>query len=175
MSWLPFFVAVTALAFVLQAAAITAIYVQFKRTSRKVERIVDDVHQRVDPILIRAKILVEDAQPRITAVLTDATEISYLARSQAQKVDRVFTETLDRLRLQLAHVDQILTGALETVEDAGKTVRQTVLGPVQSATAVIRGIQTGLEFFRSRRRNRRSDGPHSSSPASDLPDENLFI
>jgi hypothetical protein len=40
---------------------------------------------------------------------------------------------------------------------------------------VIRGIQTGLEFFRSRRRNRRSDGPHSSSPASDLPDENLFI
>jgi hypothetical protein len=175
MSWLPFFVAITALAFVLQAAAITAIYIQFKRTSRKVERVVDDVHQRVDPILIRAKILVEDAQPRITAMLSDAAEISYLARHQAQKVDRVFSETLERLRLQLAHVDQILTGALETVEDAGKTVRQTVLGPVQSATAVIRGIQTGIEFLRSRRRNRRAERPHSASSAGDLPDENLFI
>jgi hypothetical protein len=170
MSWLPFFVAITALAFVAQAAAITAIYFQFRRTSERVERIATDLEARVVPILVRAQILIEDAQPRITSVIADAAEITYLARSQSQKLDRVFTELLDRFRLQLAHVDQILTGALETVEDAGKTVRRTVLGPVQSATAVIRGIQTGLEFFRSRRRH-RGNGGH----ASDQPDENLFI
>jgi len=170
MSWLPFFVAITALAFVAQAAAITLIYFQFKRTSERVERIASDIEARVVPILVRAQILIEDAQPRITSVMADAAEITYLARSQAQKIDRVFTELLDRLRLQLAHVDQILTGALETVEDAGKTVRRTVLGPVQSATAVIRGIQTGLEFFRSRRRQ-RGDGRQTP----DQPDENLFI
>jgi hypothetical protein len=45
-----------------------------------------------------------------------------------------------------------------------------VLGPVQSATAVIRGIQTGLEFFRSRRRQ-RGDGRQTP----DQSDENLFI
>jgi hypothetical protein len=173
MSWLPFFVAVTALAFVAQAAAITMMYVQFRRTSAKVERIATDLEARVSPILIRAQVLMEDVQPRVTSIVSDAAEISYLARSQAQKVDRVFTETLDRLRLQLVHVDHILTGALEAVEDAGKTVRQTVLGPVQTATSVIRGIQTGLEFFRSRRRH-RTEG-RSSSATSDFPDENLFI
>ncbi|MGB6198681.1 MAG: hypothetical protein WA871_06195 [Candidatus Acidiferrales bacterium] len=172
MSWLPFFVAITALAFVAQAIAVVALYLQFRRTSAKVERIAGNVEARVLPILTRAQIMMEDAQPRITSVLADAAEFTYLARNQAQKVDRVFTETLDRLRLQLAHVDQILTGALETVEDAGKTVRRSVLGPVQSATAVLRGIQTGIEFLRSRRRHRHDGASHATG---DLPDENLFI
>ena len=76
------------------------------------------------------------------------------------------------MRLQLIHADQILTGALEAVEDAGSQVRRTIIGPVQSATAVIRGIQTGLEFFRSRRRPRSE---RASAHAGDQPDENLFI
>jgi vacuolar-type H+-ATPase subunit H len=127
---------------------------------------------RVEPILTRVQYLIEDAQPRISSAIADAAEITHLARSQAQKVDRVFTETLDRARMQLAHADQILTGALEAVEDAGSQIRRTVVGPINSASAVIRGIQTGLEFFRSRRRRPHSEGPGASP---DHPDENLFI
>ena len=79
MSWLPFFVAITALAFVAQAAAITLIYFQFKRTSERVERIASDIEVRVVPILVRAQILIEDAQPRITSVMADAAEIEQWA------------------------------------------------------------------------------------------------
>jgi len=39
-----------------------------------------------------------------------------MARSQAQKLDRVLSETIERFRLQLIHVDRILTGATETLE-----------------------------------------------------------
>jgi hypothetical protein len=170
MNWLAFFIAVTALAFVVQASVMVAMFVLVRRTAERAERIASDVQASITPVIMRVQLLLEDTQPRITSVVADAADISRLARSQAYKIDRVFSETLDRLRLQLAHADQILTGALEAVEDAGKTVRQSVLGPVQSATAVIRGIQTGLEFFRSRRR-RHAESSHSS----DLPDENLFI
>jgi hypothetical protein len=67
-----------------------------------------------------------------------------MARSQAQRVDRILSETLERLRLQLVHIDQILTGGMEAVEEAGSRLRGTFWGPVVRATAVIRGIQTGL-------------------------------
>ena len=40
----------------------------------------------------------------------DTAEITRLARGQAQKVDRVFTEALERLRIQVIRADQILTG-----------------------------------------------------------------
>jgi type IV secretory pathway VirB2 component (pilin) len=90
-----------------------------------------------------------------------------LARGQAQKVDRVLTETLDRLRIQLIHADQMMTGALDTVEDAGTTVKRSVLGPVRQATAVIRGVKAGIDVLRNRQRS--SDGSGES------PDEGLFI
>jgi len=41
-----------------------------------------------------------------------------LARGQAQKIDRVFTDAADRLRGQLVQADRILTGTLEAIEDA---------------------------------------------------------
>jgi phage-related protein len=173
-NWLPFFVAVTAMAVVVQAGVMVGMFIAIRRTTERVESITTDLQARITPILTRVQILVEDTQPRITSVVADAAEISHLARSQAQKVDRIFTEAIDRMRLQLAHADQILTGALEAVEDAGSEIRRTVIGPVQSATAVIRGIQTGLEFFRSRRQHRR-ERPASAAPSSDISDENLFI
>jgi hypothetical protein len=93
-----------------------------------------------------------------------------MARGQAQKVDRILSETLERVRMQLIHIDQILTGAMETVEEAGARLRDTVWGPVVKATAVIRGIQAGLEFFRTARHGREP----VEQPAEQQ-DEGMFI
>ena len=114
--------------------------------------------------------LVEDATPRIAGIVADAAELTRMARSQAQKVDRILSETLERLRMQLIHIDQILTGAMETVEEAGSRLRETVWGPVVKATALIRGIQAGLEFFRSARQGRDP----VEQPAEQQ-DEGMFI
>src|ERR1700693_6165579 len=140
-SWMPYFVIVTALAVVLQAIILIALLLQLRRTAARVEQTTADLHARLTPILTRVQLLVEDVSPRISGVVADASELSRLTRSQAQKVDRILTETLERLRLQLIHVDQILTGAMEAVEEAGSRLRQTVWPPMVKATAVVRGIQ----------------------------------
>jgi type IV secretory pathway VirB2 component (pilin) len=93
----------------------------------------------------------------------------YLARTQAQKMDRVFTEATDRLRGQLVRADRILTGTLEAVEDAGAQVRRSFLGPVQKVSAVVHGIKIGLDVLRARRRE-----PQSATEAVEQEDE-LFI
>jgi len=169
-SWMPFFVIVTALAVVLQAAMLIALFVQLRRTAARVEETVTDLNARLTPILSRVQILVEDLSPRITGIVADASELSRLTRSQAMKVDRILSETLERLRLQLIHVDHMLTGAMEAVEEAGSRLRKTVWGPVVRATAVVRGIQTGLEFFRAARQGRPP-----VDPPSDQQDEGMFI
>src|ERR1700751_3249806 len=84
-------------------------------------------------------------------MVADAAHVVYLARAQAQKVDRVFTEASDRLRGQLVRADRILSGALEAVEDAGAQVRKSFMGPVQKVSAVVQGMKIGLEVLRSRR------------------------
>ena len=167
-SWIPFFVIVAALAIVLQTLILGALFLQMRRLAGRLESIANDLHSRVNPILGRIQVLVEDAQPVISGMIADAAEITSMARGQVQRADRVLTESLDRLRLQLIHADQILTGTLETIEETGMKLRRTVWGPVQSVAAVVRGIQTGLEFYRGRRRS-------PEAQATEQQDEGLFI
>jgi hypothetical protein len=169
-SWMPFFVIVAALALVLQAVTIVAIYLQLRRQAQRMEQVARELQNRVAPILSRVQLLLDDAQPRISSMLSDAAHITQLARTQVQHADRVVGEALDRLRMQLVHADQILTGALETVEQTGSQIRRTILGPVQSISALVRGVQTGLEFFG--RNRRRADAPQTSETTQD---ESLFI
>jgi hypothetical protein len=90
-----------------------------------------------------------------------------LARGQAQQIDRIVTEALDRMRAQIVRADSIITGTLESIEDAGIRIRRTVFGPLQQASAVLKGIRTGIDFIRGEHAARGSDASQ--------PDEELFI
>ena len=120
----------------------------------------------MDPILTRTNRILEDSEERIASIMGDGAEIARLARGQAQKVDRVFTDMVERLRIQVVRADHILTGALEVIEETGTTFRSKVWKPVHQASAVLKGIKAGLEFIRSGRR------PESDSATQD---EELFI
>jgi len=154
--WMEFFSIVAAIALVVQVGILIGLFLQLKRTTESINRMVNDLHTRIGPILTRTQILLDDTQPKITSLVDDASHVVYLARAQAQKMDKVFTEASDRLRGQLVRADRILTGTLEAVEDAGTQMRRSFLGPVQKASAVVQGIKVGLDFLRSRRAHRES-------------------
>jgi len=167
--WLEFFSIIAAIALVVQVVILTALFFQLRRTTENVNRLVGDLHSRVGPILTRVQILLDDTQPKISSMVNDASHIVYLARGQAQKIDRVFTDAADRLRGQLVQVDRILTGTLEAVEDAGAKIKHSFWRPVQKASALVQGIKVGLDILRSRRRRRQSDEPREQQ------EEELFI
>ena len=167
-SWvMPLFVIVAAVSLFTQILIFGAIFLTIRRLSKRMEEIADDMQRRINPVISRLQMLVEEAQPRISGMISDAAEITHVARGQVQRVDRMVTEAVDRLRMQLVHADQILTGAMETVEETGARIRSSVWRPVQSFSALVRGIQTGLEFYRGRRRH--ADG------VTEQQDEELFI
>jgi hypothetical protein len=158
-AWLEVFIVLASIAIVVQAAMLTALFFEMKRLSARLERFTTDLESRLTPILSRVQIFLEDTQPRIAEMVADAAHVVYLARAQAQKVDRVFTEASDRLRGQLVRADRILTGALETVEDAGSKFTHSVWRPVQKVSALVQGIKVGIDLLRSRRANRRPEEP----------------
>jgi methyl-accepting chemotaxis protein len=167
-TWVQIFIVVAAVAIVIQAAMLTAMFLQIKRLSERLERFTGDLESRLTPILSRVQVFLEDTQPRISEMVADAAHVVYLARAQAQKVDRVFTEASDRLRGQLVRADRILTGALEAVEDAGTKFTHSVWRPMHKVSALMQGIMVGIDLLRSRRGNRRPEEPLEQ-------EEELFI
>jgi len=150
-------ITIVAIALIVQVIILTALFFQTRKTMQQIERTVNDLNTKFSPILTRVQILLEDTQPKISTMVSDAAHIVYLARGQAQKVDRVFTEATDRLRGQLVRADRILTGTLEALEEAGSQFKHSFWRPVQKASALVQGIKVGIDLLRSRRSAPRKD------------------
>src|ERR1700704_1835613 len=168
--WLEVFSIVAAIALVVQVIILGALFFELKRTTEKVNKLVSDLQTRVGPLLSRVQLLLDDTQPRISELVADASHVVYLARGQAQKMDRVLTEASDLLRGQLIHADRILSGTMEAVEDAGSKFKHSFWRPVQKASALVQGIKVGLDLLRSRRRS----GSRGEDPREQQ-EEELFI
>lgn len=164
--WIIAFFAIATIAIVMQTLILAGMYRAFRETSTELRRVVDDLHRKVDPILGRINRVLENSEDKITSIVGDAAEMTRLARGQAQKVDRVVTEALERMRAQIIRADVIITGTLEAIEDAGLKLRRSVLGPLQQASAVLRGIKTGIDFIR---------GQRGARVEQERQDEELFI
>ncbi|MCL6480679.1 MAG: hypothetical protein K6U02_03030 [Firmicutes bacterium] len=166
-TWLQTFVIVAAAAIILQMGILIALYLQFRQMNERIARTTAELQARILPVLSRLQTLMEDVQPRLSSAAADVAEITHLARAQAVKVDRLFTEAVDRLRLQIVRADQLITGALETVESAGKEVRRSISGPAQKLVALFKGIQAGLDVLRGIERPPQRTAEHQ--------EESLFI
>jgi hypothetical protein len=164
--WLEVFIVIATLAIVIQMAILLAMFVQLRSAIGTFTRIASQLQARMDPILVRTNRILEDSEERIASIMGDGAEIARVARSQAQKVDRVFSDMVERLRIQVVRADHILTGALEVIEETGSTIRSKVWKPVHQASAVLKGIKAGLDFIRSGKR------PESDAATQD---EELFI
>lgn len=166
--WLEAFIVVAAVAIVIQTFVLLMFAVQMRWSVERLLKIITDLNARVDPILTRTSRILDDSEDRIASIMGDAAEITRVARGQAQKVDRVFTDAVERLRVQVIRADQIVTGTLEVIEDAGMRFRKGVWVPVQQVSALLKGVKAGLDILRSSHRER---------PQSDAlrQDEELFI
>lgn len=165
--WLEAFIVVATIAIVVQMAILLAMFIQMRLAIRQFTRIASQFQMRIDPILVRVNRILEDSEDRIASIMGDAAELTRLARSQAQKVDRVFTDAAERLRIQVLRADHILTGALEVVEEAGSTFRRRLWQPFNQISAIIKGLKAGLDVIRGQK-------PRSGAePATQ--DEELFI
>src|ERR1700690_3373721 len=149
--WVELFIAVAAIAIVIQTVIIASTLLMLRPAIENFQRIASDLQSKINPILATTSRILDDSEERIRSIMGDASEITHLARGEAQKVDRVVTDAIERLRLQVIHADQILTGTLAVIEETGEKVRKSVITPVNQVSALLKGIKVGLDVIRGRR------------------------
>src|SRR5215472_2123599 len=99
--WVDAFVVIAAIAIVIQMAILLAMFLQVRTALQHFTKIANQLQTRIDPILLRTNRILEDSEDRIRSVMSNAAELTEIARGQAQKVDRVFTDAVERLRAQI--------------------------------------------------------------------------
>jgi len=164
---LTIFIIIAAAAIVLQAFSMFGLYRAIREIKEEVAGIRADVSRRIDPLAASLTEIVASSREPLRSITADLAEVARVLRQRTGSVDEALDDLLDRFRLQVIRVDQTITDVLERVDKTTATVQRNIIAPVSEASAVLKGLQAGLDFFLSRRRESR---------ASDVPqDEQMFI
>jgi uncharacterized protein YoxC len=143
------FIAVTALAVLMQAIILLAIFVAVRKAARSVTEQVEDLRSSVMPILDTTRDLISRVAPRIEEATTDLAEIMYGLRKQTAQMESAATEIVDQVRRQTSRLDKMFTGVLDSVDKAGAFVADAVSKPVRQISGLLASLKAIVESLRN--------------------------
>jgi methyl-accepting chemotaxis protein len=161
------FIAIAALAIVLQAAILFALYQTGKKTSERVEALAQRFEQEAVPALSSARELLAENGPKIRDILTNLSETTTILREKAAAASATADVAIDRARQQVLRADELATRTLDRVESTTDAIHSIVNAPIRQVSAIVTGLFAGLTEFAGGRKVRRA--------VSAVPKEEMFI
>jgi methyl-accepting chemotaxis protein len=169
MDWLPIFVALTAVAILLQAGILLGMYLAIRKTSANVEAISLEVKTKALPALDTAREMLIELRPQIANIVANVNESATTVRNQVQRLDATVSDAVDRARLQVIRADEMVSKTMDKVEETTEMVQNTVVSPIRRLSGVFHGLSVGMEvLLGARRRPRGRDGVG-------VPQDEMFI
>jgi len=174
MEHLDWFIGLTALAILLQAGILFALYLTVRKTTTRMEALAGEFKTKTLPTVETAQAMLVDLRPKIDQIVGNVTNIAGTAedsanmvRSQMARIDETMNDVLDRARLHVIRADDLVGRTLDKVEDTSEKVHRTVLSPIRQVSGLMQGLSAGVETFLGQRRRPRTD--------MGVPQDELFI
>lgn len=164
----PLFIILTAMAVILQAGILVALYVAVRKTSERVEALAAEVKTKALPALDTAQSMLVELRPRVSDIIANADQAARMVRAEIERLDATVGDIVDRTRLQVIRADELVNRTLDRVEETSEMVHETVISPIKRLSGIIQGISAGLEYFLGRKRRHPRDG-------MGVPQDELFI
>jgi hypothetical protein len=165
---LKFFIAVTAIAVVVQAGILVGLYLAVRKSTARMEALATEVKGKVLPTVETVQNLLVELRPRIEVISVNVAESSNLVRNQLGRFDATLTDALDRTRLQVIRADELLNRTMDRVEETSDAVHKTVISPLRQINGLMSAIGTGVEVLLGQKRRHRKNG-------TGVPQDEMFI
>jgi len=164
----PLFIIVTAIAVVIQAGILVALFIAVRQTTGRVEALASEVKTKAVPTIETAQAMLVELRPRVTEIVANVEYSSRIARAQVERIDATVSDAVDRTRLQVIRADELINRTLDRVEETSEMVHRTVVSPIRQLQGLVQGLSAGLEFFLGHKRRQGRDG-------MGVPQDELFI
>ncbi|HVR26669.1 MAG TPA: hypothetical protein VMU26_25490 [Candidatus Polarisedimenticolia bacterium] len=197
---MPWFIAATTAAVVLQALILVALYFAVRKTAAKLQGEVTELKEKSLPMIQSTEaVLIEllpktaklvdnlmelqpkighivdtvvELGPKVQLVVSNLAETTASVRAEVQRVDATVNDVMDRARLQVIRADELLTRTFDRVEHTSDVVAKTVVSPVRQVSGIVRGVTAGVEFLLG---NRGGKNGGSRAQRRAVPQDEMFI
>ena len=163
------FIIIAAVAIVIQACILIAMYLAMRKSSARMEAIATEVKSKVLPVVEQAQTTLTEMRPKLQTVADNVSHSTTMLRSQIERIDATLNDVIDRARLQVIRADELVGRTMDRVEETTEFVRHTVTSPVKKLSGVFAGVSAGMEYLRNnRKRKPRREGVS-------VPQDEMFI
>jgi uncharacterized protein YoxC len=157
-------VAIIAVAGLFLLVVLFAMFMAMKKGIKVAGDYATDLQSQVVPALENSTALIKSMrdlivklEPKLESATTDIAEITHIASAEVKKLRESTDEITGRIRRQAERVDGLTTEALNTVEQVGHVVNQTVSMPLRKVAGVVAAAKAVIETLgrstRTRARN----------------------
>jgi hypothetical protein len=164
----PLFIICTAVAVIIQAGILVALYVVVRKTTSRVEALSAEISSKALPAIDTAQQMLVTLRPRVENIVANVEHSARMARGQMERLDATVNDIVDRTRLQVIRADELVNRTIDRVEETTDMVHRTVVFPVRQLSGLVQGLTAGVEFFLGRKRGQPRDG-------MGVPQDELFI
>jgi hypothetical protein len=144
------FVAMVAIALVVQAIALIIMAIGAGKARKRGLEIAEELRSKVLPIISSTHDLVRENAPKIKIITENFVETSHVIRSKAQEFDLTASDLNAKTRAQAARVDGIVTSALNTTAEISDTIQRGIKIPVREVSGLLNGLKAGLDVLAGR-------------------------
>jgi hypothetical protein len=162
------FIAVTAVAVVIQAGILVGLYLAVRKSTAKMEALATQVTDKALPTMETVQSMLVEIRPKLDVMTVNLSESSTLVRNQLGRLDATLTDALDRTRLQVIRADELLNRTMDKVEETSDAVHKTVISPLRQVNGLMSAISTGVEVFLGQKRRQPKNG-------AGVPQDEMFI
>ena len=156
---LTIFVALTAIAVMLQAGVLIAIYLVTKRTSEQFDKFTKDARELMVPM--------KSIADNMKTVSEDFIEVGLSAKEQFRRVEAIITDAGQSLQAQIDRFDRVSKSVAQRIDETAEVVQDSIVSPVRDISAFAKGLTRGFQFFFSRKARNSDESVNE--------DEELFI
>jgi len=117
------------------------------RAARRAVDVIDELKQKVEPLICLAQELQESLQPRVETITREGQEIAALVVSRSQSIQATLDDSrrrFERIRLRLMEGVQTVQGQ----KPGRRGIYRGVVEPIHTASHVMRGIKIALWILR---------------------------
>jgi len=149
------FIAVTAVAVVLQTLILAGMFVAMRKMIERTEALQARLNEQALPLLEKVRGLVDESTPMIRTVMTNVAETSDLVKSQAVKIDGAVTELVGIAHKQAERANGLANRTMERVDHTAAAVQNAVTTPVRHLSGLVEGVLAGIGQLAGVRRERQ--------------------
>ena len=139
------FVAITALATLVNALCMVGIWMNSKRMSDQIQRFMGEVRELMGPVRSISENL------RVASV--NLVEIGLAARDQFRRVEAMVTSTGEALTVQLERFDRLSQHVMDRINETTEIVQDSIVRPAREIAAFAKGLSGFGSFFFRRGRS----------------------